>query len=181
MESSRVEKSPDLRSLRIDVLKRAVDLYLGNAYPDREPPEAVRRRLGWAEGVDAATLLVSPPFERVSRPDSAEPPIFALRLGNSRYPHMKLQMQPWPNTAGFLLSVNTHDQVLGLDPGSADVQAFRDLQAYNQDVKEAIEAAWDADDLPTFLRYLRDYIQDHPGDGGSDAEGGPPRDARSES
>ncbi len=154
----------DLRALRIEVLRRAVGTYLGKAYPDREPSEAVRRRLGWAEGVDAATLLSGPPFERVSRPDSAEPPIFALRLGNARYPHMKLQVQPWPNAAGFLLSVNTHDQVLALDPTADDAEAFRDLQRFNQDVKEAIEAAWDEEGLPTFLRYLRDYIQEHPGD-----------------
>ena len=72
---------------------------------------------------------------------------------------MKLQIQPWPNPAGFMLSVNTHDQVAGLDLGAADVEAFRDLQAENQRLKEAIEQAWDEAGLPTFLRYLRDYIQ----------------------
>ena len=36
---------------------------------------------------------------------------------------------------------------------------FRDLQAENQRLKEAIEEAWDDAGLPTFLRYLRDYIK----------------------
>ena len=81
-------------------------------------------------------------------------PIFALRLGNFRYPHMKMQIQPWSNAAGFMLSVNTHDQVAGLDVGAADAQAFRALQAENQRLKEAIEQAWDELGLPTFLRYL---------------------------
>jgi hypothetical protein len=72
---------------------------------------------------------------------------------------MKLQVQPWPNAAGFMLSVNTHDQVAGLDLGAADVEAFRHLQAENQHLKETIEQAWDEAGLPTFLRYLRDYIQ----------------------
>ena len=99
----------------------------------------------------------------MSKPEGAEAPIFALRLGNARYPHMKLQVQPWPNAAGFLLSVNTHDQVLALDPTDADAEPFRALQASNQAVKEEIEAAWDDAGLPTFLRYLRDYIQEHPG------------------
>ena len=89
--------------------------------------------------------------------------VYALRLGNARYPHMKLQVQPWDNADGFLLSVNTHDQVLALDPAAPDADAFRALQAENQRIKEAIELAWDQAGLPTFLRYLRDYIESHPG------------------
>jgi hypothetical protein len=85
-------------------------------------------------------------------------PIYALRLGNARYPHMKLQVQPWPNAAGFMLSVNTHDQVAGLDLGAADAEAFRDLQSHNQQLKEVIEKAWADAGLPTFLNYLREYI-----------------------
>jgi hypothetical protein len=71
---------------------------------------------------------------------------------------MKLQVQPWTNAAGFMLSVNTHDQVAGLDLAT-DAQAFRDLQRENQELKQLIEQKWDEVGLPTFLRYLRDYIQ----------------------
>ena len=76
---------------------------------------------------------------------------------------MKLQIQPWPNDAGFMLSVNTHDQVAGVNLSEVDAQAFRDLQAENQHLKEAIEQAWDEAGLPTFLRYLRDYIESRQG------------------
>ena len=151
----------DLRDLKLDDLRRAVEIYLALAYSKVEPPDAVRRRLEWPESVDPVTLLSRPPFERASKPGAA--PIHALRLGNEYYPHMKLQIQPWPTTAGYMLSVNTHDQVLGLDPSSADTEAFRALQAENARIKEAIELAWDAACLPTFLRYLRDYLKDHPG------------------
>ncbi len=146
--------------LRLDLLRRAVDVYLALAYPSVEPPEVVRRRLNWDPALDAAALLSKAPFERATKPGGGVgPPIFALRLGNERYPHMKLQTQPWPNSAGFLLSVNTHDQVLAIDPNSADADAFRALQAENQRLKEAIETAWDQAGLPTFLRYLREYIE----------------------
>ena len=77
---------------------------------------------------------------------------------------MKLQIQPWPNEAGFMLSVNTHDQVAGVNLSEVDAQAFRDLQAENQRLKETIEQAWDEAGLPTFLRYLRDYIESRKGD-----------------
>src|SRR5262245_45564423 len=149
----------DLPQLRLDVLRRAIEVYLGLAYPTGQPPEAVRRRLEWPSDTDATTLLLRPPFERVGKEGAVGGAIFALRLGNTRYPHMKLQIQPWPNAAGFLLSVNTHDQILGLDPGSADAPAFRELQVENQRLKEAIEQAWDHEGLPTFLRYLREYIE----------------------
>src|SRR3954468_10378397 len=157
---SRGEVGPaELRDLRIDLLRQAVDTYMALAYPSGEPPEAVRRRLEWPPDVDAEALLTPPPFERAARPGPNRPPIFALRLGNARYPHMKLQIQPWPNPAGFLLSVNTHDQVLSIDPNSPEAPVLRELQAENQRLKEAIEQAWDQAGLPTFLRYLREYLE----------------------
>lgn len=148
----------DLNALRMDEVRKAIEIYLSIAYSGAEAPESVRARLRWPEDESAETLLNRPPFEKVGRADAPGPPIFALRLGNVRYPHMKLQIQPWPNAAGFLLSVNTHDQVLALDPQAADSSAFRALQAENQRLKETIETAWDAAGLPTFLRYLRDYL-----------------------
>jgi hypothetical protein len=71
---------------------------------------------------------------------------------------MKLQIQPWPSTDGFLLSVNTHDQILSMSAGMRGSEAFRELQAENQRIKEAIEEAWERNGLPTFLNYLRTYI-----------------------
>ncbi len=152
----------DLETLRVDALRRAVQIYLERAHPHGPPPAAVLRRLSWLDNAADSAPPACPPFERVSRAEGDSSSIYALRLGNHRYPHMKLQVQPWPNPAGFLLSVNTHDQVLALDPNDADVEAFRSLQVENQRLKEEIEAAWDAAGLPTFLRYLRDYLHDHP-------------------
>lgn len=159
MEPTAESGPEDLSGLRLDLLRQAVEIYLGQAYPSGELPEAVRRRLVWPEGLTPDQLLIKFPFERAGKVPGRQTPIYALRLGNSRYPHMKLQIQPWPNAAGFMLSVNTHDQVAGLDLGAADAQLFRELQAENQHLKEVIEHAWDSSGLPTFLRYLRDYIQ----------------------
>ena len=164
MEKTGLAPPHDLESLRIDVLRRAVRIYLERAHPSGAPPAAVLRRLEWLDAAADAAPLACPPFERVARTDGEGTSIYALRLGNHRYPHMKLQVQPWPNPSGFLLSVNTHDQVLALalDPTSADADAFRALQSENQRLKEEIESAWDSAGLPTFLRYLRDYIQAQP-------------------
>jgi hypothetical protein len=154
---------PDLSALRLDTLRQAVDVYMRLAYArEEDAPEAVLRRLVWPADTDAATLLTHPPFERANRPAPGVAPVYALRLGNARYPHMKLQIQPWPNADGFLLSVNTHDQVLSLPRSPDEAEAFRALQAENQRLKESIEQAWDEGGLPTFLRYLRDYIEANP-------------------
>lgn len=163
---------PEFREIRQSELRRAVEIYLACAYPDGDLPAAVRRRLEWMGGDAEMVDLARPPFEPVA-PESGEgPAIYALRLGNRVYPHMKLQIQRWSTAAGFLVSVNTHDQVLAPAPDSPDAEAFRTLLAENQRTKLAIEAAWDAEGMPTFLRYLRDYI-----DGDVEPAGSEPRDA----
>lgn len=149
----------DLNGLNLVDLRRATAIYLAIAYLAAEPPPAVQRRLDWPADADPRQLIAKSPFERGNKPDS--PSIHALRLGNVRYPHMKLQIQPWPCPAGYMLSVNTHDQVAGFDPNAPDADAFRALQAENARIKEAIELSWDEAGLPTFLRYLRDYLEAH--------------------
>jgi hypothetical protein len=163
----------ELSALRLDLLRRATEIYLKLAYPLGAVPDVVQRRLVWRECCTPDVLLTGPPFERAGKAGRSGP-IYALRLGNHRYPHMKLQIQPWITDAGFMLSVNTHDQVSGIDLSSVDAQAFRELQAENQRLKEAIEQSWDNDGLPTFLRYLRDYIENRAADSGPGGFDGEP-------
>ena len=146
-----------IQELPLDQLRQAVEIYLQMAYAGAEIPTAVKRRLDWTPGVKASELLARPPFERVGRSPN-DKPIFALRLGNSRYPHMKMQIQPWDVRQGYLLSVNTHDHALALDPNSPDAPAFMAIQAENHRLKIEIEQAWDGAGLPTFPRYLKDYL-----------------------
>ena len=136
-----------------------------HAFPGTEPSAAVRRRLEWPD-IALDDLLKGPPFELANRPTPGVDPVYALRLGNARYPHMKLQIQGWPNSDGYLLSVNTHDQVLTMATQPHEAEASRDLQAYNRDLKERIEQAWEEAELPTFNGYLRDYIAAHETGGG---------------
>jgi hypothetical protein len=163
MEPTLTGGQDDPQGLRLDWLRRAAEIYLDLAYPAGVLPEVVRRRLNWPQGAAADQLLSGPPFERAGKVPGRQTPIYALRLGNHHYPHMKLQIQPWPNHAGFMLSVNTHDQVAGVTLNGPDADAFRELQDENQRLKERIEAAWDQAGLPTFLRYLRDYIESRHG------------------
>ena len=146
-----------------DAIERAIDVYLGCAYPDGPPPTAVLRRLAWREE-PGPPPLEGPPFEQ-SPGGLDRAPTFALRLGNACYPHMKLQIQAWNIPEGFLLSVNCHDQVAAPPADSPDLEPFRALQAANQGYKGRIEAAWDDAGLPTFHAYLRSYLA---AEGGAD-------------
>ena len=47
MEPPRPADPQELPQLRIDVLRRAIEVYLGIAYPSGTLPEVVRRRLEW--------------------------------------------------------------------------------------------------------------------------------------
>ncbi len=161
------DESSALQALPLDLLRQAVEIYLAVAYPHGEPPPAVRRRLDWTPGLHAGELLARPPFERVGKTPNQKL-IYALRLGNARYPHMKMQIQPWDAKHGFLLSVNTHDHALALDPNAPDAEAFMALQAENHRLKLAIENAWDDAGLPTFPRYLKDYLAGQGGQAGMD-------------
>lgn len=159
-----------LPQIRPEVFRRAIAIYMEHAYPAGAPPAAVRARLQAVEGADRPIDPTRAPFEpiRPADADGATGPVYALRLGNHAYPHMKLQIQPWPDEAGFLVSVNSHDQVLAPDPASPDAEGVRRLQAENNRIKLAIEAAWEAAGMPTFLAYLRDYLRtdrpQHPAD-----------------
>lgn len=156
--------------ISLSELRRATEIYLQVAYGDAPIPDRVQSRLAWPTDGDPDVILANLPFEQVANPEQGAPPILALRLGNSRYPHMKLQVQSWPTAQGFLLSVNTHDQMLSQATTARDQAGARLIQQENQALKEAIEQAWDAAGLPTFLAYLRDYIQTHQSSADADSD-----------
>lgn len=147
---------PYFGSLGIAELRTASTTYLDHAYPKASLPESIARRLLWREA-DVADLIGGPPFEKSQRGD--KPPIFALRLGNHVYPHMKLQIQPWPTARGFMLSVNTHDHLLLTYRSDDEAAEIAALRRENQRIKELIETGWENVGLPTFLSYLRGCVE----------------------
>ena len=161
------------RDLGLDDLWQAIHLYMNLAYPEGKWPEPVARRLNFAKAGSLLQILNQRPFEKSPNMAPGNGPIFSLRLGNHFYPCMKLQIQPWPNPSKYLLSVNAHDQISSLEPCGADSEAFRALQCRNQKLKEAIEHAWAEAGLPTFVRFLRNYLAASPCMPEPDAARGP--------
>ena len=73
---------------------------------------------------------------------------FALRLGNRRYPFMKLVLEELLVRDKFFFTVDTHDEldVKETTPDYAEWLAIRD---FNSGVKKRVESRWRADGIPT--------------------------------
>ncbi len=84
---------------------------------------------------------------------------FALRMGNSVYPHMKLRITIPPNASKYLFQVDSHDAVLTCPSGSRDVEALEELKRYNSSLVEQMSASMDAAGLPTERGHLREGIE----------------------
>lgn len=101
---------------------------------------------------------------KVTERDPASAPLdgvrsFAMRLGNSHYPHMKLRLSRPPNDAIYVFGVDSHDAFLNVPPESPDREPLEQLKRANATLSDQILAAWDAAGLPTERNYLRMRIE----------------------
>jgi hypothetical protein len=133
----------------------AIEVYLRGAYGGAAPPSAVRDRLASLRAAAEADFYDSPVFER---DDAKSPTRFALRLGNSVYPHMKLVVERAPDGRAHLFRADTHDKHIRPNPNSREGRAFAELMKANQKFAEEIEAEWAGRGLATFKQFLRDDL-----------------------
>lgn len=122
------------------LVKQAVEIYCKHAYPDGAPggPADMARMLASFE--DLPALLAYKDFE-------VEENRYALRLGNSYYPHMKmvfLSEKP-PN-----FYVDAHDNHFDLPPGVPGFDKLQEMRKRNKTLKKTIEADWIAASVPVF-------------------------------
>lgn len=96
-------------------------------------------------------------LERFETPPRDQAPGFkhyALRLGNARYPFMKLVIQEYLVDGEFFFSVDTHDD-LDVRPTAPDFERWEELKRDNRRLKESIEQAWRSAGLPTLEDLMR--------------------------
>ena len=137
-------------------VRRAIALYVTHAFPENgeaRPPAL----LSELEGIQDVEGLLGC-FERVAG-GGGGCERYALRLGNARYPFMKLVVQEHLVDGEYFFSVDTHDN-LEIRPDNPDYEEWERLKNYNRELKRRIEAAWDAAGLPTNtdLRALAEEI-----------------------
>jgi CheY-like chemotaxis protein len=126
-------------------VRLAVEIYLRLAYPGDARWRAPAVELSGGE--TARELL--PRFEdeceesggrRVCR--------YVLRLGNSRYPHMKLVLEETILSDEYAFSVDTHDN-LKVSKGAPDYARWNAVREHNRHVAEDVERAWEEEGIPT--------------------------------
>lgn len=98
---------------------------------------------------------------------------FALRLGNRRYPFMKLILQELLVRDRFFFAVDTHDE-LDLKDSMPDYAAWLELKRWNREIKEEVERRWEARSLPTFSRIVADVERETPAPEPRSSEVAPP-------
>jgi CheY-like chemotaxis protein len=126
-------------------VRRAIELYMERAWP---PTSAAKPRID-VKKLESATTLESllAEFELADR-DRNDFVRYAMRLGNQRYPFMKFIVQEYLVAGEFFFSVDTHDN-LEVRPDTPDYAQWQALKQFNRELKEEIECAWAAAELPT--------------------------------
>ncbi len=149
----------------------AIDIFLSEAYQAGPPPATDRFRP--PEGCQPAKWLMTDVTER----SPVDEPLdmirsFAMRIGNSQYPHMKLRLSRPPSDSVFIFTVDAHDAMLSAPADSADRQALEDLKSHNGLVAQAIVARWEQANLLTEHGYLRQKMRQvtNPDDGSTGQE-----------
>ncbi len=149
----------DLSDIDRPAFEKAVRIYLDEAYGEGEPPERVRGRLQWPPGETLAEVAAGDAFERT--PPDAPPERctrLRLRLGNPRYPYMKLGLDRVPETGDWVLTVDCHDRMLAEAASEVERDLVRELIRCNAEMKSRIERRWAEAGLPTFAQYVRDRL-----------------------
>lgn len=146
----------NLKDITGPMLREAAAIYLEEAYggkpPRRKPPD-----LSGVRTVDDAVALMDDESRRHEGAQRVRR--WVLRLGNLRYPNMKLVLEEYLLAGEFVLSVDTHDEA-AVRAGDPDEAAWRELRQWNLALKKRIEVRWKKAGIPTYaalLEVLRRY------------------------
>ena len=151
-------------------LRLAIERYLDRAY-GADPPAAVTRKYLPPADADVAQWLTGRAVE--CQPAHVSPTkmqSFALRVGNRRYPFMKIRLTRPARKRYFVFSVDAHDACLHAPGGSHDALELEKLKRFNTQLAQEIMAVWDAAGIITEREYLRRVIRQtrkRKGDGAS--------------
>ncbi len=147
----------DLDNLTSDKLRQALAIYLREAFPDGLPEEVRAQVRLPAEG-ELPEILRQSSFERVSlAEDDSRPDIYKLNIGSSTSPVMKFCLKRVSMSETFLFNVDIHDLYL-CRPDGAETEEEKASREASERLKRRIEELWGEAGLPTFLKYMEEYL-----------------------
>ncbi|MBI1853087.1 MAG: response regulator [Planctomycetes bacterium] len=136
-----------LEQIGVDVLRRALELYLDLAHGENKP--ALLAKIG-AAGFQSTSQALGTFIDESGRGSAAAGSRrYVLRLGNRRYPFMKFVLQEYLIENEFFFSVDTHDQ-MEIRSSIPDFEAWLEIKRFNRALKDEIESAWEHAGIPTF-------------------------------
>lgn len=135
-----------LDAITVDMLARAIDDYRAEAWRNGAPPPPAPR-LDGARGGAPVEVVLDRLVDETRREGGDRSRRYALRLGNARYPFMKLVLQEHLVEGEFFFEVDTHDGMFRLE--GEDAAPLEALRRYNSEVKARVEERWERDGLPT--------------------------------
>lgn len=124
-----------LEDLDDETMRRALSTYLELAWD--EEAEAHWPTLPLSPGVRGDALLVA--FRAESAPGGMRK--YTLRLGNRRYPFMKLVFQELLRKDAFFFAVDSHDE-LDIRACFPDYDEWLAIKNWNAELKQRIERRW---------------------------------------
>ena len=138
-------------------VRRAVEIYLGEAYPGSSRWRAPKFDLA---GGKSATDLVPRFGDETEKQEGREVHRYVLRLGNSRYPHMKLVLEESILQNEYAFMVDTHDD-LKVSADAPDYERWNQVRAHNRSLAELIEQRWRVEEVPTIadIKELIDQVE----------------------
>lgn len=158
MPGNEPRPSPSMRleAMTVGVLREVLGTYVDVAYSRGLPDTLVVPELP-SDDTPLGDVLADVFVEERGEQDAA--PRYTLRLGNDRYPFMKIVLQEHLVEDEFFFGVDTHDQMFAVDGPEAD--RFAELKRHNMRVKQQVEDAWNARSLPTAAQ-LKGLVETRP-------------------
>jgi CheY-like chemotaxis protein len=134
-------------------VRLAVEVYLRHAYP-----AAARWRAPSVDvsGGESARDLLGRFEDECEESGGRRVGRYVLRLGNSRYPHMKLVLEESILSDEYAFTVDTHDD-LNVSPDAPDYARWNAVRDHNRRVAEEIERGWEEEGVPT-VRDIKDRL-----------------------
>jgi hypothetical protein len=156
-----------MQELTTNLLAQACRIFMGHAYPEGVSAIPEKKRVYYDITAAQPVSAYLPPAAcaqgicQESRSENGTLCGYAIRLGSSGFPHLKLRLQlvNLNNIPTWVFMVDTHDAFskdhMFPPPDHPDAKSWLLMQKNNRILKEKIETAFEQDGLATANSILR--------------------------
>ena len=144
-----------IQGIDVPTMERAIRAYLELAWDDRAGAKMPPIDFAAARGPED----VLQGFQEDRRAGRMQR--YTLRLGNRRYPFMKLVFQELLIRGRFFFAVDTHDE-MDLKDSFPDYEQWLEVKRFNARLKEDVERTWDERGVPTFATIVAEVEREAP-------------------